>query len=70
MLFTELFHGPDANHRHDVELHDIIDRKESIERKLLGGEGAWPPEDCGGPLMWRGRGGKMKEREIRREFDK
>jgi hypothetical protein len=56
--------------RVDVTLRDIVEMTKSFKRKLLAGGGKWPPEDCGGPMMWRGRKGKIALKEIRGEFDK
>jgi hypothetical protein len=33
---------------HEVTLQGIVERPEKFGRKLLGGERAFPPEDCGG----------------------
>jgi len=35
---------------HDVQLNDVVDLKERFTRRLLGGEHAFPPDDCGGPI--------------------
>lgn len=33
---------------HDVVLHNVVELPERFERRLLAGERAFPPEDCGG----------------------
>jgi hypothetical protein len=35
---------------HDVQLNDVVGIDEKVTRRLLGGEHAFPPDDCGGPL--------------------
>jgi hypothetical protein len=35
---------------HDVQLNDVVRLSEKLPRRLSGGEHAFPPDDCGGPL--------------------
>jgi pRiA4b ORF-3-like protein len=35
---------------HDVQLNEIVELPEQFTRRLSGGEHAFPPDDCGGPL--------------------
>jgi hypothetical protein len=35
--------------RHEVKLIRVVSDKDSLKRRLLNGERACPPEDCGGP---------------------
>lgn len=37
------------NWTHDVQLNDVVKLPERFSRRLLGGEHAFPPDDCGGP---------------------
>lgn len=32
---------------HDVQLNDVVSLRETFKRRLLGGEHAFPPDDCG-----------------------
>ena len=34
---------------HDVQLNDVVESAEKFRRRLVGGEHAFPPDDCGGP---------------------
>lgn len=34
---------------HDVQLNAVLERSDRFERRLVGGEYAFPPDDCGGP---------------------
>ena len=35
--------------QHDLQLNDIVTLPAKFKRRLLGGEHAFPPDDCGGP---------------------
>lgn len=64
--------------QHDIVVRRVLEIDEDFERRLVGGERAFPPEDSGGVggyqiLAERGRAGRKAERfdleAARREFD-
>ena len=37
---------------HDLQLNDVVTLPAKFKRRLLGGEHAFPPDDCGGPYAY------------------